>query len=217
MNCRKARRLLSACLDRDLSFEEEERLRSHLRECLPCDDEMTCLENLQELLQGLPETDPGPGFYDAVCRRIEAAQAQPAVLGGRPRFALADALREAVASAWLRPAAGVALGLVVGLLINLGTGPAEDAPAVPAAGYQLASEMLSGDAASGSLTGPLADLDLSLRYGMSDSTLAGEELVLDPAALEYSDERFVTDDQGRLVRPPQVRRAVGDGDVDIVF
>jgi len=179
MNCNEARRLLSACLDRDLTFAEDEDLRRHLRECPACSEEMTCLEKVQAMLRSLPETQPEPGFYESVCQRIAEEQAQPQPLGGRSRTSLGGFLKEAFGSSWLRPAVGVALGLVIGLLIQTN------------GGNDLASQTEIGPPgpAGAVAEGPLADLALP------DSVAADPEYIHDP---------FVSGPQGRPVRVQMV-------------
>jgi len=184
MKCSQARRLFSAYLDQDLTFEEESRLRAHLESCTDCTEEMARLEGVQSLLQGLPETDPGPGFYESIRRRVAAGEAAEPVPDGR---SWVDQVRELWSTAWLRPAAGAAFGLVVGVLIGtngfLGPGPAitgevesfAEAPAEPTVDL-----MASG--------GPLADIELP---AISDSVALddGDEFILEP---------YATDGQGNL-------------------
>lgn len=217
MNCSQARRMLSACLDRDLSFAEDEELRRHLRGCEACGGEMECLERVQALLRDLPETQPEPGFYEAVCRRIEHEGAQTRPSGVRTRFGLGGLLEGAWAVSWLRPVAGVALGLAIGLLIGTGGGPTPQpageiaAVSVPATGSTPSvsdptlgtpQALLVGAPPAEAITGgPLADLDLA----RADSILLEEEYVREP---------YVTDPQGRLVRPHLVS---GDQNVLITF
>lgn len=219
MKCSQARRMLSACLDRDLSFAEDEELRRHLRECKACGAEMDCLERVRSLLRNLPETQPEPDFYEAVCRRIAQERAETQPRDARPRFDLGGFLKGALGAAWLRPAAGVAFGLAIGLLIGTGRGPvpqptgeiaAVSAPVTLVA--PSASEPLLGAAESrpGGATppeaeavagGPLADLDLA----RADSILLEDEYIREP---------YVTDPQGRLVRSQLVS---GDKNVLITF
>ncbi len=198
MNCTEARRLLSACLDRDLTFAEDEELRRHLRECATCSEEMTCLENVQAMLRSLPETQPEPGFFESVCRRIAETQAQPDRIAARSGFSLGGFLKDAFAPAWLRPAAGVAFGLVIGLLIQVHGGPADSPATRSDGGRDLAAEAdvapgvptelaveLPGSPAGARSEGPLADLALP------DSSLMDPEYIHDP---------FVSGPQGRPVR-----------------
>ncbi len=217
MNCSQARRMLSACLDRDLSFAEDEELRRHLRECKVCSAEMECIERVQSLLRNLPETQPEPDFYETVCRRIAQESAQSHPLVSRPRFSLGDFVKEALTAAWLRPVAGVAFGLAIGLLIGTGGGPvpqptgdvaAVSTPtyAAPAASEPLSvapeAQLVSAPTAEASAAGPLADLDLA----RADSILLENEYIREP---------YVTDPQGRLVRPQLV--SGGDQNALITF
>ncbi|MCK4303193.1 MAG: zf-HC2 domain-containing protein [Candidatus Eisenbacteria sp.] len=175
MNCNQARRLFSACLDRDLTFEEEADLREHLRICVDCADKMASLERVQVLLRGLPETDPGPGFYEAIREKIKAAGAD-AETAPRRRFSLIGYLGRALAPAVLRPAAGVAFGLVAGLFIGFSGSNQDGAPSPPA---ESRVDVLVPESASD--VSPIADLDLSHLSALSDSLqLDGEEFVLEP-------------------------------------
>jgi hypothetical protein len=215
MKCSEARRLLSACLDRDLTFAEDEELRRHLRECTTCRDEMACLENVQTMLRSLPETQPAPGFYESICRRIDEEKAQPSLLGTRTRMSIGGILKEALSPAWLRPAAGVAFGLVVGLLIQTGRGPSDSPGNLPMGEIQQANstgtladeqaEIPAGSVAARA-EGPLADLALTGR-AQPDTTQAEPEYILDP---------FVSGPQGRPVRM-QVQTVSGDQHGYITF
>lgn len=203
MNCIQARRMLSACLDRDLTFTEDEELRRHLRECARCGEEMACLERVRAMLRELPETQPEPGFYEAVCRRIAQERAETRPLSVRPRFTVGGFVKEAFAAQWLRPVAGVAFGLAIGLLIRSGDAPApmyggegatnqpQTISAAPSASNLLVSAPESPavvtDPSEGLSGGPLADIDLA----RADSILGEEEYVRDP---------YVPDTQGRPVR-----------------
>lgn len=200
MNCNEAKRRLSAYLDRDLTFEEEERLKEHLVLCQECADEEEQLECLVDLLHGLPEVDPGEGFLAAVQARIAEAEAGgaaaydddllPGLSDERPSWG--DRIRAAWASMWLRPAMGVALGLVIGLMIGLG-GSSDDGvtPAVRswespglaqggAAGEpSLFDSELAGDAERRAPDGygPFDDIDLSHLDQAGD---VDDEYILEP-------------------------------------
>lgn len=195
MNCNEAKRRLSAHLDRDLTFEEEEHLEAHLAECKECADEEEQLQCLVGLLHGLPDADPGENFLAAVQARIAEAQAGGAAadtyedyadFGEPARPSVGEWLRAAWSSMWLRPAMGVALGLGIGLLIGFG-GSSEDGvtPGLPAGGgprmaaTEPVSEFPAGEAdllATG-VAGPFADIDLShLEQGEDVS----DEYIIEP-------------------------------------
>lgn len=205
MKCNQARQMLSACLDRDLTFSEDEELRTHLRACPMCSEELECLERLQTAMHDLPETQPAPDFYEAVCRRIAQERATSTPLRGRFRLHPGDFLKEVLASQWSRPAVGVAFGLAIGLLIRTGPEPVSVAAeqAAPSTAPVVAEQPAAEDLLVGStesmghgedlIPGPLADIDLA----RTDSILGEDEYVRDP---------YVTDMQGRLVRQVSGKR-----------
>ncbi len=220
MNCNEAKRRLSAHLDRDLTFEEEEHLEAHLVQCKDCAEEEEQLQCLVGLLHALPEADPGESFLAAVQARIAEAEASGAVgeayedLGGYAepgRASWTDGLRAAWSSMWLRPAMGVALGLGIGLLIGFG-GSAEDGGA-PGLGTQTGSQMATTDPvdevragedellATG-VSGPFSDIDLS---HLDQGEDVSEEFIIEP---------FVRDpNRGLVPAGSDVGRQVG-GDRD---
>ncbi len=195
MKCSEAKRRLSAHLDRDLTFEEEERLRAHLDMCEECADEEEQLQCLLGLLHDLPETDPGEGFLAAVQARIaeaEAGQPEAAYEPVRESLGLGEWLREAFASAWLRPAMGAGVGLAIGLLIGfsggsggggLATSPGTGLPGM-ADNIEGVTEGIPADAV---VDGPFADLELP----DSDNQEGMEE--------EYLLEPYMLDPEGQLV------------------
>lgn len=202
MNCSQARRLFSAYMDRDLTFQEESDLRRHLQRCRGCAEEMARLEGVRDLLRALPEADPGPGFYEAVRGRIEAARGDPEPSLLDRRFSLAELLQKALAPARLRPVLGMALGLLVGLVIGIGGSRlgewwapgAGTAPSLVRVGDPAdlpEDSAVFPDPGDGSETGPLADIDISHLRSPSDSLrLEGEEYILEP---------YMTDPQRGLV------------------
>ena len=52
MKCSHARHQLSAYLDRDLTFQDESDLKTHLEACADCNEELAQLEGVQRLLGG---------------------------------------------------------------------------------------------------------------------------------------------------------------------
>lgn len=179
MKCSQARQLLSACLDRDLTFEQEADLRAHLRSCSACAEEMAALERVQGLLQGLPETDPGDGFFAAVQARIAKAEAGGAPEPARPSFW--ESLRGLLDGAVLKPAAGVAFGLVLGFVLAQGFPGGETPLDAPGGLMPIASREGAVTPAPAGMESPVADIPLPDLHASADS-LAGEseEYILDP-------------------------------------
>ncbi|MBP6874803.1 MAG: zf-HC2 domain-containing protein [Candidatus Eisenbacteria bacterium] len=197
MKCKAARRRFSACVDRDLTFEEESQVREHLRECADCADQLERVERMVALLDSLPETDPGPGFYAAVQRRIR--EASPEMAGeGEPGTGFFHHLWERLTVPALRPAFGAAfLGLAVGIFAGVSGGPqvaqwirGSQAPTQLASetGPSPASRLTLPETASRS---PIADLDLSHLKALGDTVrLESDEFVL---------ERYTADPQRGLI------------------
>ncbi len=195
MKCSEAKRRLSEYLDRDLTFEEEERLRTHLGMCKECADEEEQLQCLLGLLHDLPETDPGEGFLAAVQARIaeaEAGQLEVADEPVRESLSVGEWLREALASAWLRPAMGAAFGLGVGLLIGF-SGGSDDGGAMtnPGTGMPGMADNVEAvsdrNPADAGVDGPFADLELP---DSDDQEGLDEEYLLEP---------YMLDQEGQLV------------------
>jgi hypothetical protein len=189
MKCSHARAQFSSYLDRDLSFQEEADLRQHLEDCPGCAEEMTRLERVQGLLRGLPQTDPGPGFYQSVRARIDAVGVDAEVDPIRQPFSPGDLLRRLLAPMWLRPAAGLAFGLALGLLIGTGAdlqGPARIGGGAPAI---VQTDPVDPPAIS-SVDGPLADIPIPPPESGDSVRVVGEEYILDP---------YVRDSQNGLV------------------
>jgi anti-sigma factor RsiW len=70
MNCRTIRKKLSAYQDKELSSDEQGRIRSHLQGCPECSEHFAEFQYTQEVLDELPDILPAPGFYLAVCKKI---------------------------------------------------------------------------------------------------------------------------------------------------
>jgi len=70
MNCRTIRKRLSAYQDKELSSDEQGRIRSHLQDCQDCIKEFAEFQYAREVLDELPDIQPEPGFYLAVCQKI---------------------------------------------------------------------------------------------------------------------------------------------------
>ena len=118
MQCNKVRDLLGPYIDGDLTLGDEERLRAHLDGCPGCGGEFRKLRGLRRLLMSLPVEDPGEEFTRSVvlrARRLEASREAPPAPGLFQRWA-ASLARAAV----LRPAAGLAFALVLGIVAGVG-------------------------------------------------------------------------------------------------
>ena len=167
MKCSQARQLFSACLDQDLTFEQEADLREHMQSCSACAEEMESLGRVQGLLQGLPETDPGEGFFEAVQARIADAKAAPLPEPARTSFW--DALRGLIDGAYLKPAAGVAFGIVLGLVIAQGFPGGDGELSTPGQLLPVArTESPVAPVLDGEMS-PIADIPLPSSHASADS------------------------------------------------
>ncbi len=182
MNCRQAKRQMSASLDHDLTFQQEDELQKHQRDCPACADEMARLESVRDLLAGLPESNPGPNFYEDVRQRIDAANSPGVPEPEQGRLSLGELIREAFGAAWLRPALGVAFGLGIGIVIGT---VAIERPGTPSAGtggtvadMSFSGPRLDREGPGGTL-GPVADIDIDHLAAASD-TLEATISILDP-------------------------------------
>lgn len=63
MNCDAVRNLLSAYVDREVSFEDERRIRLHLLDCPSCAQEEKALRQMRELLSSLPLQELPEDFW----------------------------------------------------------------------------------------------------------------------------------------------------------
>jgi hypothetical protein len=172
--------MLSACLDRDLTFEQEEGLRGHLSQCARCAEQLKELEGIQSLLRNLPVTEPGPQFYPSLCERIR--QARGSIPEGSERRGLIERLQGVFAPQWLRPAMGMALALAAGLVIGFyGGGHGGGFETSSSLGAPPIAQVSPSSLEPGPEGSPIADLDLSHLSSLSDSLqLEGEEYLLDP-------------------------------------
>ncbi|MCK4412129.1 MAG: zf-HC2 domain-containing protein [Candidatus Eisenbacteria sp.] len=209
MKCKAARRLFSAYMDRDMTFEEEAKLRGHLDDCPDCNEELAKVQRMVAMLQGLPVVEPGEDFYAQLRAKLHQAEGSERPAPVEPVLPWTERLRAWVGAGSLRPAFGGALGLLVGLMLGVGAprmvawfdsspapGPgfAEiDGRAVPASA---APDRVPAFGATGGATAvsPLADLDLTHLAAISDTVHLGSEpeLIL---------KRYVTDPQRDLIYP----------------
>ena len=120
MNCKQARDLFSASLDKDLTFDEQSQMDQHLAGCNDCSTEMEKFSGICSFLRTMPETDPGEGFLAQIQQKIRTTDPVREPMTEPGGLSWVDSIREFFAIGWVRPALGGALGLVVGLLINLG-------------------------------------------------------------------------------------------------
>jgi hypothetical protein len=213
-------------MDRDMSFEEEAKLRSHLGDCPDCEEELAKVQRMVAMLHGLPTIDPGEGFYARLRDRLAETRAatRPAAATATPSWT--ERIRAWFGVGLLRPALGGALGLCLGLTLGVG-GPRlvawlGDAPAPePSYAERIDAGLSEGDELAGGLEettagSPFNDLDLTHLAAISDTVRLGSEpeLIL---------KRYVTDPQQHVIpMDPDYGRTVsggtdGQSDVFITF
>jgi len=197
MKCSCAQCRLSAYLDHDLDSDEERELREHLAQCEACSAELEAMRATLGALHGLEEIEPDESFYAGICDRIAAAGEAFATPERVPFW---RRLVPDFSSGVLRPAFGVALGLVAGVLLTtgspetfafLGLGAQTADPGAPAAVYRQVSDGLAASSARPS-NSPLAEIALP-PLGAAGDTL---NVASEP---EYVLEPYVTDPHGGLV------------------
>jgi len=216
MKCKGMCKRFSACMDRDLTFDEEAELREHLRTCPDCAREFDCLERMVGFLENLPETDPGPDFYAAVKRRIrtecpdgfEAPENVP--------------LRERLRGLWnvvvLRPAFGAAFFLAVGLAVganaprmaHLVGSSHEPEPLASSQTIATTPPVVAGSPAVETVSSPLADIPLDPLSASADTV----RLEGDP---EFVFQRYMNDPQRGLVPAENYGRQVNDNRNDVLI
>lgn len=177
MNCNQARRLLSASLDKDLTFEEQSYLEQHLEGCSDCAAEMEKLTTICGFLRSMPETDPGDDFLAQIQTKIRHASPELTPLPEVETVTWLDSIREFFAIAWVRPALGGAVGLLAGLLINFGGIVGTTTPGLsPMIADSETPVEVDGYTAHVSTTSPFSEIDLPPLGSVNDSL----EYVLDP-------------------------------------
>lgn len=77
MNCNRIQKRLSAYQDGELIAEDQARIRTHLKECPACRQELTELEGVWEGLDSLAEIEPEPQFYGKLQKRLKEEHAPP--------------------------------------------------------------------------------------------------------------------------------------------
>lgn len=70
MNCRNIRKRLSAYQDRELSPDEQARIKSHLQGCPGCSALHAEFQHTWEMLGYVPEIHPAPTFYLKLRKKI---------------------------------------------------------------------------------------------------------------------------------------------------
>jgi len=211
MTCKGMCKRFSACVDRDMTFAEEEELREHLRTCPECARDFDCLERMVGLLGNMPETDPGPDFYAAVKCRLRAecpdgTEPQSAgPLGERLRGLLpVFVLRPAFAAAFFGLAIGLAVGVNAPRMAHLLNPPAEQTPLVAERpGVTLPAPGVNVDRTVESAASFLADIPLDPLSAAADTV----RLDGDP---EFVFERYMNDPQRGLVPAESYGRQVTD-------
>lgn len=203
MKCSCAQCRFSAYLDHDLDHDEELELRDHLQSCAECSSELAAVKETLSVLADLPETDPGADFYAGVTQMIHASGES---FGGeeeaRPRTFLGRLQLDWLTTGLLRPALGMAVGLVAGIILMTSSPPlvaflgggSKDGNGSPSPGEHRAipetmANRETGDATSGN---PLAGIELPPLDSLSD--------VMGPdGEPEYVLEPYVPDPNGGLI------------------
>ncbi len=70
MNCRNVKKRLSAYQDRELSSDEQDRIKPHLKGCPECSGLYAELQHTWEALGEAPEIHPSPTFYLELRKKI---------------------------------------------------------------------------------------------------------------------------------------------------
>ena len=70
MSCRNVRKRLSVYQDRELSSDEQDRIKSHLQGCPECSALYAEFQHTWEMLDDVPEIHPAPTFYSALRKKI---------------------------------------------------------------------------------------------------------------------------------------------------
>lgn len=75
MECRHARRKISAYLDHELDAPSVQRLELHLQQCMECRRTLEDFRGLSEKVRSLPKIDPGPDFATRMVRAVRESTA----------------------------------------------------------------------------------------------------------------------------------------------
>ena len=95
MECRHARRKISAYLDHELDAPSVQRLELHLQQCMECRRTLEEFRGLSEKVRRLPKIDPGAVFTLGMLSAARRSAA-PAVEDAPARFSLWERLSEIV-------------------------------------------------------------------------------------------------------------------------
>lgn len=114
MECRTVRKKLSVYQDRELDQQEQEQVRSHLRNCQACREQHGELEGLWQILGKIEEIQPDPGFYRQLIRKIN----EPRKQGLLPSLQHLLLLLRAPAIVSLLLAAGLMAGSYLGSVLT---------------------------------------------------------------------------------------------------
>jgi hypothetical protein len=74
LKCSKIQKNLNGYLSGELSEREKEQIKSHLKECPECSQEVTALEDLNKKIDQLDELAPTPEFEARFWRKVEEAE-----------------------------------------------------------------------------------------------------------------------------------------------
>jgi len=72
MICRNIRKRLSAYQDKELSSDEQDRIKSHLQGCQDCSKRYAEFQHTWKVLGEVPEIYPSPAFYLELRKKIAA-------------------------------------------------------------------------------------------------------------------------------------------------
>lgn len=77
MKCKKAKKILKAFLDNELSAGEHQKVKQHLQACPECSQEAESLSRMWQLLLKIPQEKEVPDVIPAVLRRISREDDRP--------------------------------------------------------------------------------------------------------------------------------------------
>ncbi len=113
MRCHNIQKILSACQDKELKPQEQEKVRKHLLSCDSCREQYEQLERTWQTLGEMEGIYPDPWFYPQLIRKIKESRQKRGFLVLRHVFQL---LRTpAIASILL--AIGIAAGSYLGNIL----------------------------------------------------------------------------------------------------
>ena len=110
MKCSKVQKRLSAFQDGELSPQEQEIIREHLKSCSACRERYEEMEKVWQALGDLREITPEPGFYGQLVKKINEPYETPSPEGFQWLF-------QFFSSPWAASTlliAGILIGTVLG-------------------------------------------------------------------------------------------------------